>query len=116
MTKKHQRKTEEAESESISETSRKASKNNSLRISSGSVSGSRSSYDLKDLPSDASNFTEEDIVALNATFKPADEDEIIMPYVEVTDPPSQYLLPDIGRDVLEKQNFDVRMLNTTDKF
>ncbi|CAG8649002.1 15261_t:CDS:2, partial [Funneliformis caledonium] len=138
---KHQRKSEEAESESTSETSRKASKKQktvvapercsecifrqysdltraakSLRISSGSDSRSRSSYDLKDLPSDASKFTEEDIVALNAIFKPADDDKIIMPDVEVTDPSSQYLLPDISRDVLKKQNFDVRMLNTTDKF
>jgi len=55
-------------------------------------------------------------VALNATFKPIDKDENIMPDVEATDLPRQYLLPEIGRDDLEKKKFDVRKLNTTDKY
>ena len=38
-------------------------------------------------------------------------------YFLATNLPSQYLLPEIGRDVLiERNKFDVRKLNTTDKY
>ncbi|CAG8480498.1 24581_t:CDS:2 [Dentiscutata erythropus] len=53
----------------------KASEGN-LRIS------SRSSYDLKDLPSSASKFAEEDVEALNATFKSASNESEVIPDVE----------------------------------
>ncbi|PKY31828.1 hypothetical protein RhiirB3_449637 [Rhizophagus irregularis] len=43
---------------------------------------SRSSYDLKDLPHYASNFTEDDIRILNATFIPASNENEVIPAVE----------------------------------
>ena len=54
----------------------------SLRISSGSDSSSCSSYGLKDIPSVSSRFIEEDMMAFNATFKPADEYGSVIPDVE----------------------------------
>jgi len=54
----------------------------SLKISPGSDSSSRSSYGLKDIPSVASRFIEEDMMAFNATFKPADEYGSVIPDVE----------------------------------
>src|SRR5437016_2970734 len=48
-----------------------------LKINYDSDSSSRSEYSLKDVPSRASKFTEEDIVAFNATFEPLDENNFI---------------------------------------
>lgn len=98
VSKRRQRKRKTVESESESapqetsqETSRKASKKQktlavparrSLRVARQSSdltsatanlrisSGSRSSYDVKDLPTNASSFNKEDIDALNVIFKP----------------------------------------------
>jgi hypothetical protein len=41
-----------------------------------------SSYGLKDLPSSASKFTEEDVEALKATFQPASNEEDVIPDLE----------------------------------
>nr|CAG8437062.1 7477_t:CDS:2 [Entrophospora candida] len=84
-----------------------------LKISYNSNSSSHSDYSLKDVPSQASKFTEEDIVALNATFEPLDENNFISD-VEAMNLPSQYLLPEISRNSLEKKEFDVDKLNTSD--
>ncbi|RGB23470.1 hypothetical protein C1646_728455 [Rhizophagus diaphanus] len=75
---------------------------------------SDSDYGLKDLPSRASKFTEEDIGAFNATFVPASDGDDLIPEVEVTNLPDQYDLPHIGRDVLERKKFDVRDLKDAD--
>ncbi len=53
-----------------------------LKISYDSDSSSRSDYSLKDVPSRASNFTEEDIMAFNATFKPTSDENNFIPDVE----------------------------------
>jgi len=66
-------------------------------LSSDSSSSSRSSYGLKDLPSSASKFTEEDSKALNAAFQPASRNKVI-PDVEgkncdcVNNPPIEPIL------------------------
>ena len=52
------------------------------KLSPGSSSSLRSSYDLKDLPCSASKFTEENIGALNATFVPASNENEVIPAVE----------------------------------
>jgi hypothetical protein len=105
MTKKRPRKTVEAESESTpQETSQKASKRQttaprrserilkqdsdltrvtkSLRISSGSSSDSRSSYELKDLPPSSFKYSKEDMEALNVTFVPASNENEVIPNIQ----------------------------------
>jgi len=53
-----------------------------LKINYDYDSGSRSDYSLKDVPSQASKFTEEDIEAFNATFKPTSDENNFIPDVE----------------------------------
>ncbi|CAG8751515.1 10883_t:CDS:2, partial [Funneliformis caledonium] len=84
-----------------------------IRISSGSDSGSRSSYDLKDLPSSASRFTEDDLVALNATFIPASNENEVIPDVEAINVPQEYFLPELPSDMLRRPNFNVDGIQTS---
>src|SRR5437016_3328942 len=53
-----------------------------LKISYDSDSSSRSDYSLKDVPSRASSFREEDRKAFNATFKPTSDENNFIPDVE----------------------------------
>ncbi|RGB22925.1 hypothetical protein C1646_729595 [Rhizophagus diaphanus] len=76
-------------------------------IRSGSSSSSRSSYGLKDLPRYASNFTEDDIGALNATFVPTSNENEVIPAVEATNFPRTYVVQNITRVTLERRDFDV---------
>ncbi|CAG8637710.1 8504_t:CDS:2, partial [Paraglomus occultum] len=81
---------------------------------SGSSLSSRYSYGLKDLPSSASKFVKEDMDALNATFIPATDENDVIPNVRATNFPYTYLLPDIGRDILDSATFDVDMIRISD--
>ncbi|EXX61717.1 hypothetical protein RirG_168600 [Rhizophagus irregularis DAOM 197198w] len=73
---------------------------------------SRSSYDLKDLPHYASNFTEDDIRILNATFIPASNENEVIPAVETTNFLRTYIMQNITCVTLERCDFDVGNINS----
>jgi len=67
-------------------------------------------YGLENVPTSASQFTERDVNAFNATFVPADEKKDVIPEVDVSNfLPNEYIL-NIGSEVLYKKNFNVSEL------
>ncbi|CAG8648724.1 3572_t:CDS:2, partial [Paraglomus occultum] len=68
-----------------------------------------------DLPPSASVFATEDMEALNVIFIPASSADEVIPDVEITEFPEQYLLPNINREILGHTDFDVRRLKGISK-
>ncbi|CAG8511805.1 13926_t:CDS:2 [Racocetra fulgida] len=58
----------------------------------------------------ASKFTENDVKALRVNFKPASED-LVIPDEKIEDFPENFICPKINRDVLSKEEFEVREIS-----
>ncbi|CAG8650699.1 6442_t:CDS:2, partial [Paraglomus occultum] len=75
-----------------------------LRLS----SGSGDSYDLDNLPSSASLFKNSHIEVLRVRVNPASAESDVIPTVEDTSIPEEYIFPSINREMLEHPRFNVK--------